>query len=506
MGSNLPSVNVNKVQSNAGTVRPSPIVPAVIAPSSTGTQNQPAQFVRPVDLETTFGEGALPEFGTYIQSEDEIPVLAVRATTANPATYGLMVNSIAGTATPSFGSAALIADDYNVCGPGGVKAGIFGFVFNVVTGGALGTAGITYTVSFDGGNSTSAPIPLGTATTIAPTIPVTGNDSGIRVTLGTAAQTYLAGDYISFITSGPTMSTSDLTTSLEALRISKQIWDLLLVHGPTGSTFISLLDTWLAALEGTGRFQTAVVNTRFKNIPSGESEATYATAMGTLMAGTASIRISPCADGGAVTSTLSGITKSLPTSLALTARAEVISVGVDPAEVDLGNIGGYDLDDAFGNPLYHDEAIYPGLDILRLTTLRSFADPSYPGAYICNANLDSAGGSDYVYIQHARTMNLACATTFSVLTGLLSQGIRVNLATGYILEIQAAKWEATCQAAVDKVLAGQVSGTNVAISRTDDLTGNGPQTVTVTITNVALKYVKTFAVTAQFANTLPATT
>jgi hypothetical protein len=498
MGANLPSVDFNKVQSNAGTVRPSAIVPCIIAPASAGTENQPQQFVRPVDLVTTFQESPLAEYGTYIQDQTHLPVLALRSATSTSPTYGSMITSLAGTAVPAFGSAAAIADDYNVEG----NTGLFGFVFTVVAGGALGTAGITYTVSFDGGLSTGPVTALGTATTISPTVPSTGADSGIRLTLGSSTQTYLAGDTISFTTKTSRMTTGDLATSLLALAATKQPWDLLLIHGETSPTFVSQLDTFLAGLEGRGIFNTAFLNTRFKNQASGESEGDYVTALGTLMAGATSIRICVGADGGAVTSVLTGITKSLPTSLAVMGRAETIGVGVDPAETDLGAIGGYDLDNQFSSPIYHDEQIYPGIDALHLTALRTFQGPQAPeGVFINNANLLTSSG-DYVYLQHARTMNLACATVFAVLVLLLSKGIRVNPATGFILEAQAAKWESLAQRAANKTIGGQATGVSVSISRVDDISGNGPQTLTVTVQVLPFKYVKTFSVTAEFVNVL----
>ena len=118
----------------------------------------------------------------------------------------------------------------------------------------------------------------------------------------------------------------------------------------------------------------------------------------------------------------------------------------------------------------------------------------------------SSAGSDYFFLPNARTMNAACQAVNTTLTTLLGQGIRVNLTTGFIFEPQAEKWEGICQTACDKAVAGQVSGVNVHISRNDALTGNGPQTVTVTLTCVALKYVKQFTVTSLFANTLTAAT
>jgi Protein of unknown function (DUF2586) len=485
----LPSVQIQKLSSNAGTVQPSSTVLAIIAPCATGSTDQPGSYTRPNNVQSTFLEGPLVDWSAYFMDEAELPALLIRPGTSTASSTGSVTKTGTGNFSPSAAPASGYgcSDDYNI-------------LVNFITGGALGTAGITYQVSFDGGVSFSPTTALGTALTITPTIPETGAPSGVVITVGVSTATVVAGDSLTFTTIGPRMTTSDLGTSLTSLQLTSQPWDLLLVHGETTNTFVSQIDTWLTSLEAAGSFHTAVANTRFKSSLETESESAYAAALTTLTSAMASIRVAVGADGAAMVSPISGITKATPTSLYAAMFAESNPIGVDIAQVSLGPLPNAAINNAMGSPLYHDEYQYPNLDSLRLVTLRSF--PDRQGVYITNPNLISAAGSDFTYLQYARVMNAGCAMAFTTLTNLLSQGIRVDPKTGFILEIQRAKWQRTVQLAIDKVLAGQVSGSSFTIAKDDNISGNGPATLTCTLQVLGFKYVKTFKVVAEFVNQL----
>jgi len=498
MGNNLPSVSLQKVNANAGTVTPGATgVVAYIAPASAGPANQAGSYLRPSDVQATFDEGPLVDWPAYHMAEAQTPVVLIRPTTSTAGVYNTIEKTISGTFNPVAGSAAAIADDYNV-------------IVRFIAPGALGTAGITYQYSLDGGQLWSPVLQLGTALTINPAVPVTGADTGIHITLGTSTQTVDAGDFFTFTTTGPRMTSADLITALAALFASKLPWEMVLVHGETNATLINDIDAWIQSLEPNGRYKLAFANTRFKAQVDGsttvaETEAAYATAMAAVVNGVSTINVVVGTDGAALVSPISGVTKRAPTALYDVVRSAVISVGVDPAEVDLGPLPNCDIDNANSVALFHDEAQNPGLDALRLTALRSFFDENGAsmGTYICNSNILSAAGSDFTYSQYGRVMNLGCGIANKMLVQLLSQGVRIDPATGFILETQRAKWQSQVQKAINKALAGQVSGSAFTISKTDDLSGNGPATLTCTFQILGLKYVKTFAVTAEFVNTLP---
>jgi hypothetical protein len=506
----LPSVNIRKLNSNAGTVPPSAKgIAAIIAPCSGGSSA--VNTVVPANsqalVQQQFLAGPLVEIGAYELAEAGLPVVLVKPATSTAATYSAVTKVGTGTFTPVAGATTAIADDYNsvvidALAPG-LPAGLAGVIVFFTVGGVLGTPGIQYIYSLDGGNSVSAPQPLGSALTIDLTELVTGADSGVHITLGTSTETVVEGDYFSLQTVGPRMTTGDLTEALQALYISKQPWDLLLVHGETSAAFIALIQAWVLTLNLTGRFPTVLVNTRFKDQIPGtvESETAYATALTTVISSAVANDVLAGADGGAYVSPLTGMVKAMPTSAYALARAESSDLGVDPALVNVGPLGNCDIDNPQLTPAFHDEAVTGTLDALRLSTLRSFFDRA--GAYITNAYLLSTSGSDYVYIQHNRTMNAGCALAFSLLTSLLSSGVPRDPKTSFILEPTAAAWERLIQKRLDRALAGQVSGTNFAISRTDPLVGNGPQTINATFSDDAKVYVKNFAVVSQFVSSLP---
>jgi hypothetical protein len=498
MSGNLPSVDFNKVNANAGTVPPSEIgVLAIIASCANAAgvgvvpALTPTTFTRPGILQAAFGEGKMVDWGAYELNTAKLPILGLKPNTSTAGSYSAVATGgITGTAVPTAGSAASLADDYD------------DITVVITNGGVIGTPGIFYKIALDG-DLFSAPIALGSALSISPTVPVTGSDSGIRITMGTGASTYLAGDKFSLSAVGPRMTTADLTAALEPLRVTKQPWDLLLVQADNmPASAATILDSWLSSLEAVGKFRTALINTRHKNAPAPatESEGAFLTAMTALGMQGKSIRVLCGSDGGWLISPVSGLTKVQPVALGVAARAESQGLGVDPAERDLGPIPGFVIDDQFGNPQWHDEMLYPGLDALGLTAFRSWDDVA--GTYVNNANLLSSPGSDYVYLQHARTMNRGCEIGYARCANLISKGVPTIPGGTTILPPVAKRWSASITKAIVKELAGQVTGVSFTIALDDDLSGNGPATLTCTLAIASLKYVKTFKVTAEFVNSI----
>jgi hypothetical protein len=275
-------------------------------------------------------------------------------------------------------------------------------------------------------------------------------------------------------------------------------------HDATGAT-ISLIDTWLAAREAEGRFRAFIANAVMR-APATQTEAQYLTAMDTALSPSATIRGCVGADGGDCVSTIPGrgITQKRPTSLALAGRLMATNYGVDAAYVSLGPVAGFKLGDAKGNPNNHDENLYPGLDGIRLVTLRTFDRKA--GTFITNANVLSSQGSDFVWMQHVRTMNRACEIAFDVLTQQLSRGVNKSQKLGpngevYIAEEDAQRIEALVNQALSE-LRGQVSDLRFDLSRNDNIGANGPVTLNGALKIAALSYVKQFTTNASFVRTI----
>lgn len=461
---------------------------AIVAASSTGTVNMPAGFARSDLAVSAFGNGPLTDYGAYDLNVANAPFVGVRPVCTYPGSYGAISTSVGtGTSVITVGATAPY-DHYAV-----------GITF--LTGGTVGTTGITYTYTTDAGNVVSGTQALGTATTLS--IPNTG------VSFALAAGTIIAGATVSVNTERPLMNDSDITGAMTALGITRQPFEGILLDCSAGSATVGLVDNILSGWEGRGVFKFAIINSRYKlePEPTAESEAAYAAALAITFGNQTSIRLCVGADGAHVPSAITGWNLKRPTSLLLAARAMAIPLGTDPAYVATGPLSGAQISDNQGNPLDHDEDLFPTLDGLRLTSLRSFAPGGPQGVYICNANTIQPSGGAFPYLQFIRIMNRACEIAWFTLTQQLSRGVRKNPKkdpnTGlvYILEPDAALIESLVNDAMAQPLKGQVNAVKFSLSRTDDMSAI-PCVVSGVVSIVALAYIKGFAVQAQFDKTI----
>jgi hypothetical protein len=481
----VPSVSITKVDGNTGVVRPSPTgVLAIVAPCEKGTLNAPLTVMRDDVARTEFGYGPLTEDAAYELPASGNPALLVLGDATTAGDYGAFVVTNAGTSIITEGVTEPL-DAFDV-------------VVQFTVGATVGVAGAKYKVSLNGGASFGKLTALGTANTI--TIPNTG------VSLALAAGTILATTKVAFPTTAPKMVAADVPASLEALRVATAPFECVFLDLDATSAIFTVVANWLAALNLTGRFKTAVLNFRRRAIGT-ESEAAYATAFETEFGDSVSPDIVVCADGGDVTSSIRALTQFRPTALAVAARGMKVPLGVDVAYINDGPVPGFKITNERGNPKYHDEANYPGIDDVRGTALRSV--DGRQGAFINNARLMSAAGSDYVFWQHARTINRACEIAFQILTGALSKGVQKDPVAGpagerYIAEHEALEIEALANAAIRKELQGQVDDIQFRMSRTDDISSNQGANINAAIENVALGYIKKFTVTAGFVKQLSA--
>lgn len=478
----IPAVEIRKADFSTGVVRPSVEgVAAVIAPAEKGALNTPLQVMRRDTAVDEYGYGPLSEDGAYIMKESGHPVVLIRGDASTAGDYGTVTTTGGGTSAITEGATEPL-DGYDV-------------VVKFIDAGTIGVTGITYQYSLDGGLHYSAKKALGTANTIA--IPNTG------VSLALGAGTILAGETVEVSTTGPQLASTDLPDALEALRVSNLPWEVLFIDAPADAALVALVDAWLEELEAAGKFRAFVTNTRFRNRATPETEAAYRTAMQTATASMASIRGTVAADGGDLTSVITGVVQTRPAALGLVGRAMAVDISTEPAYKADGPIAGFQLADARGNPKYHDEYLYPGLDDLRLATFRTF--PGEEGlAYITNSNLTSPLNSDYVFLPHARVMNRLCEVAYQLLSTRLSKGVRKQRkpAPGgavYILEDEALDIESYVQVGVEKVAKGRASGVVFSLMRDDDISSNAGAEINASLAVASLAYIKKFKVTAKFA-------
>lgn len=483
----IPRVKFTKSDGNTGATPPSTLgIAAIIAIASQGSVNIPSTYARGDLAFNDFSDGYLAEDVSMIIDESGNQAVAIRPTTTNAAAYGTIAYTGSGTVGGGgfiVGTATAVDD--------------FDFVVKFITGGTTGSTGITFQYSYDGGDNFSATVAL--ATGLVVTIADQNGHTLGSFTL-TTAKTVVTGDSFVCSVTGPTMADGDLAASLEALRLFKGPWECVAIHGLVAdSTNVGSVDTWLAARELEGKFRFFLMHTALKGTTA---EATYLTNMTTAYENVSSDRGGICADGGFVTQAIRGTAQRRSSLIPTLARIMGESFEVMASRVSDGPLAATQIDDANDNPVFHDEALYPGLDDLHLTALRSINGK--PGAFVNLPRVISVDGSDYVFIPHIRMMNQGCEAAWAVLSNLLSAGVLRDKTTGFILESEAQRIEALVNGALDLVYAGKISGWSFALSRTDNISANSGATLSGTLSIEAPAYITEFDVNTRFVKTITA--
>ncbi len=214
---------------------------AIVGTSTSGTVDTPAAYARVSDVVAAFGFGPLVEAAAYAITKFGRPVLLVRTGDTTAGALSDLLDGVTGTASPSLESSCpKPADDYE-------------FYLEVITGGALGTAGITVKWSLDDGRTLSEETALGTDLTFE--FPDSGDpDVGdVELTLGASAATLVAGDYVRFVGTAPMWTAGEIGTALAALRKCAQLWSIVEIVGPMDATLFAAVETAVAAMPAYGK-------------------------------------------------------------------------------------------------------------------------------------------------------------------------------------------------------------------------------------------------------------
>jgi len=217
----------------------------------------------------------------------------------------------------------------------------------VVTGGIVGTTGITVAWSLDGGRSESVAVALGTANTF--TIP----NSNVKFNL--AAGNLAAGDIATVRTTAPAPSATDIDNAFAALVAASIDFSLVVCEFPMTATLAAHVTTGLNLLAGIGKRATALVRTRIRNFDGAETEATWGAAVQADFASFVDSRICVSAAYGFVTDAVTSRIY-LRSDLAQWA-ADVVRVGralLPDVPADQPEAG-YSLVDTTGATIGHDE-------------------------------------------------------------------------------------------------------------------------------------------------------
>lgn len=475
----LPAVNITVQDGNLGVVSTGSSACAVIGVSSTGTPNLPTAVTKVDTLTSTFGVGPGVEQAALLLAKG-VPVLFIRAETATPGTVGAVTFTGTGTSVPTTDIDPNVPlDTYEVYAV-------------VTTGGTVGTSGIKYKYSYDGGRNLSPAQSLGTSTSF--NIP-----NACDVAL--AAGTLVAGDTIEFRTAEPVFDGPGLLAAVNTYKTSAVRTRMVAVAGPMTAALGAVIDTALEDMATKNKPRRWIGNTRIPN--AAESDASYQTAMQIISDAYSTKRGALCAGAADLVSAVSGREYLRPISFRVAAeQARQIALGneeADIADVNLGSLVGTSIVDVNSNPKHHDEFNSPGLDDMRFITLRTW--PTFAGTYVTNPRLFSPEGSDFQFIPHGLVMDIGQETSYGNLSLRLSRPVLVDSSTGRIHESDAQEIEAGCEKALEAVLLAKpkASGVNVTVSRTDDILAT--KTLSVTIQIVPLGYITTINVDLGFAVT-----
>ena len=154
--SSIPKVSFNEQDGGLGAVSSTGKRPvAVFGPCSGGVANTPVPYGDVKSLVADNGIGTGVEVAARIIAVYGCPVLFCKTAAAtNVGSYGTIVKTGTGTSVITASSSAKPYDSYDV-------------IVKFVTGGTVGTAGITYQWSLDNGATYSQITALGTANTIS---------------------------------------------------------------------------------------------------------------------------------------------------------------------------------------------------------------------------------------------------------------------------------------------------------------------------------------------------
>jgi hypothetical protein len=324
----------------------------------------------------------------------------------------------------------------------------------------VGTDGVSYVFSLDGGITTSKVRRITTGGSFL--LPGTG----LTITFGTSTG-YIAGDTYSYQAIGPKLSPSDLADAFAVIKeFNIEFYAVVVYDGKrTFGDSLSLttaLGAELAALEAINYYMLGI---------TGYGELSTTADTRTSLEAWQNNRISVVPATGTIFSALSregysGLNESLIYTYA--SRVARCLLSEDPGQVDRGALDGIIAID-------NDESINATFDAWQGVTARKFRGKT--GYYVTNSFMKGDLGEDVQYIQHRRVIDAACALVFVTCTNWIKRPTRTNK-DGTIFETDAQTYEGMVNSAVENALikvknsagtSGHISGYKYQIDRTVNL-------------------------------------
>jgi hypothetical protein len=440
-------------------------VPLVLGTCSSSTANTLYTFSNPADLVDTMGQGPLVEQAAKILSEAGGPVRVMRLTGSVAGAAGAVTKTAAGSSTGTVTVAGAAYDAYQV-------------KVLITKTGTVGVGEFQYALDrlANGGDSPTwsdvLTIPAG-ATYAIPNTNLT-----LTFVPGAGAVFFEAADYHTFDCTAPYYSTTNLGTAVTALLADETDWAWLVLTGEPadtgdGATMFAALDTHLTTFFNQYRYARAMMDAGTDTTANAISDYASSSSRRILVSyGDHDMSsVKPFAGWG---------TPRVPFLYSVAARAAKVAISTDLARFNEGPLTGVVA-------VTHDEFRTEVLDSKKFTTSRTYQGVA--GFYITNARFMSPAGSDFLYWQHGRMMDVACAITYQTQLQFLSTAQRTN-AAGQILDADAKKLEGIVKGALRAALLdpsdaegnpGHVTRLDYKIDRLADLLGTGTLYSTVAI-------------------------
>lgn len=449
-----------------------------------GDLNTVKAFSSPAAVTDHYGQGALAEDLCHTLMIAGGPVYGCRvaATIAGAASSVSKVSFASSSGTVAVAGAAF--DRYEA-------------TIEIVSTGTLGAGRFRYTL--DRGRTWSEELTIpGSGTYLIPNTNLT-----LTFAPGGGPVYFERGDKHSFTSTAPHYGTTEVGLAFDAIATYLSTapsadFDAVVLTGrnATGSaaaTLFGAVSTRLSGMAAMFRYMRAIMDAG-----SGDTKTNAKTALNAV----ADKRINPVYGDADIVSAKGFAGYGAPRRTALTtvaARAAASLISTDLARYASGSLPGV-------LAITHDEYLSPELDDAKITTLRTH--PSSSGYYITNARLKSEPGSDFLYWQHGRCMDVACRTTVKVQQNFLSMGL-LTKDGGQIDPSEAARLEAIARRPLEDALllpknvegrAGHVSAFKYVVDRANNLLTS--QTVQTEIAIRPLGYAKFIVTQIGFATSV----
>jgi hypothetical protein len=425
---------------------------ALIGPAVSGTVNTVYSYAG-LDFQTAIDDLAggmlLEEVVYHLAKSGGQQVLVVPATKTNGSNSAVTASGGGPTVTLS-----------------GTPNDYYEIIVLITLGGAVGTS--TFQYSLDGGDSYSEVIT--TASTYLLLTP--GTETSTGVTVNFAAGTYVIDETYSATSTGPTISTTNLATAIDALHADPRRFGLLKLvgHGADAAAteaIATVLQSKATTAFAAGRPYRAIL----------ECPPVAASTIISEFAGYAAARVSPVAGFCELVSEVTGQIEKRSVGWWYAAHLAEIPISVaasrNATDSDLGPAVGINELVPSGSAAstgYHDERVTPGLNAARVTCMTTKTEVE--GFYIVHGKLLAASGSDFDLIQYGRVMDRACVLNAAASVKYQGKRARTN-SDGTIEEGYAASIETDLTQRVAAGLGNDVQAVQVLVDRTVDLSATG---------------------------------